>query len=211
MAAQMTPNPKYKPPTKGHTVNDSPTQEAVEEEVKPEPRSLYKIGMDLNAIDDIMQGLGGDVSDEEVDQVITAWMTENQDRLGDKIDGYCNMIEFFMDRATRRNERAKQMAALAKSDITHSKRLIDRILEFMVTHSIEKIETDVRKVTTPNVGGKQVLLLDKGVIVENYWASHQKRTEVIRPDNDAIRADIEVGKEVPYAEILPRGKRLSIK
>lgn len=192
-------------------MSESPTTEAVEEEVKAPTRSLYTIGMDLNAIEDIMEGLGGDVSDEEVDQIITAWMTENQEHLGDKIDGYCNMIEMFKDRATRRAERAKQMAALAKSDETQSKRLIDRILEFMVAHKIDKIETDVRKVTTPKVGGKNTLVLDKSVQVEDFAASHQKRTEVIRPDNDAIRADLEAGKEVKYATILPRGKRLSIK
>jgi len=185
--------------------------EIFEEEVKTETRSLYKIGMDLNAIEDIMEGLGGDVSDEEVDQIITAWMTENQESLGEKIDGYCNMIEMFEDRATRRKERAKQMADLAKSDKAHARRLIDRILDFMVSHSIDKIETDVRKVTTPTCSGKQTLRLGTNIDVTEFKESHQKVDIITSPNTDAIRADIEAGKSFPYAELLPRGKRLSIK
>ena len=53
-------------------------------------------------------------------------------------------------------------------------------------------------------GGKQALTID-GDVPEEYTKT------VIENDTEKIRADLEAGKELPFAHLEPRGESLRIK
>ena len=67
-----------------------------------------------------------------------------------------------------------------------------------------KFKTELFSFSIVGNGGKQALTID-GNVPEEYTKI------IIENDTDKIRADLEAGKELPFAHLEPRGESLRIK
>ncbi len=168
-------------------------------------RTLYDIGEDMAAIDALLNELGGDVTDEQVDAALTAWMAEASTALATKVDGYLMLVRERQQTAAMRKEEAARLNALATVDANSADRLKERLHQFMVEKNILKIETDHFKVTLAKNGGKAPLVLNEDQVPIGF-----KRMQWTI-DKDAIRDALETGKELPFANIGERGSHLVIK
>jgi hypothetical protein len=83
-------------------------------------------------------------------------------------------------------------------------RMKARIKEAMELMDKTEIKTDLHTFKIQKNGGKQAMKITADV-PDAYTKI------IIEPDNDKIRAALESGEELPFAELLPRGTQLRIK
>lgn len=98
---------------------------------------LWEIGDDIRELNEALEAMEGDVSDERVGEIIDAWFKRNEENLENKLDGYGKLIRNTESSAKTRRaaaERFKEeydrICALATTDEGLVKRLKNRLKEF---------------------------------------------------------------------------------
>lgn len=174
--------------------------------------TLYEIRDDLEALHALLYEVGGDITEEEAEAAIDAWLRETDEALKDKLDRYAALIRETEAKAASRKEEADRLAALATTDLNTAKRLKARLQWFFEDQGIEKMETERFKFTLANNGGRAPVIVRAPVDELPEWA----RRVTVTADTEAIRGEIEErardGREpLDFAEIGPRGKHLRIR
>jgi hypothetical protein len=121
--------------------------------------TLRAIGEDLQALEDLLQEVGGDVSEADAEAAIDAWLTETTDALHKKLDRYVDLIQYMNDRAKGRKEEAARLTALAKTDENGAKYLKDRLYWFMREHGQAKLDTKFHRLSIAKAGGKAPVVI----------------------------------------------------
>ena len=165
-------------------------------------RTLFEISEDIQALDDLLFEMGGDVTD--ADAVIDKWFTDNADALNAKLDGYAALIAQRRAFAITRRAAADALEALAKADENTAQRLKDRLKFFFESRGIDKMETSEHRFALAKNGGKLPLLVTGEVPTQ-----FQKTT--VSPDSDAIRAALDSGEKLDFAELGTAGSHLRIR
>lgn len=161
----------------------------------------------MEALEALLTEIGGDVSDEDVDAALTAWLAEADAPLKDKLDAYGAVIREKELRAAARNAEAERLGGLAAVDLNAVKRMKDRLRWFFEAHELQKVETDRFRFTLASNGGKAPIDLavkDASKLPE--WARRVK----VEPDLEAIRSRLERGEELEFASLAERGRHLRI-
>ena len=162
-------------------------------------RSLWEISEDFAALDDLLEGTGG-----ELDEHLEKWFAELGADLEAKIDGYASYIGMLMARADVRVKEADRLYELAMVDAGAADRLRQRLLEFLKGRGIERMETKRYRVSVARNGGHAPMNVDPEKLPEELF-------RVVRePDNAAIREKLKEGP-VPGVTELERGFHLRIK
>lgn len=169
--------------------------------------SLYEIRNDFEALDALLYEVGGDVTDEQANAAITEWLQENRLALREKLDGYGAKIRERELLAKARREEADRIYALAKTDEALVERLKERLKWFFETEGIDRLETDRFKFSLATNGGKAPLKVYE--LPENLPDEFQKVN--VAPDNERIRAALEAGRKLPWAEIGERGRHIRLR
>lgn len=161
----------------------------------------------MEALEALLVEIGGDVSDEEVDAAITAWLQEADAPLKEKLDAYGAVIREKELRAAARNAEADRLGGLATVDLNAAKRMKDRLRWFFEAHDLQRMETDRFRFTLASNGGKAPIeLAEKDPSKLPEWARRVK----VEPDVEAIRTRLEQGEDLEFARIGIRGKHLRI-
>ena len=185
------------------------TTHATPSETLPARRTLYQIGDDHAALEDMLYELGGDISDDQVEAAIQEWMAEIQGDLAKKADGYICLIRNLESQAASRKAEADRLATLARVETNAAARLKDRLHQFMLHSGIQRIDTERFRITVAKNGGNVPLILDESVQPEQLPETFRRvRYEA---DKDAIRATLEAGHGLTFAKLGERGTRLNIK
>lgn len=172
-------------------------------------RTLFQITDDLAALDDLLDEVGGDVSDPRVAAAVEAWMAELDSDLNRKVDGYAAFITELEARSESRSKEAARLAARAKSDANKAGFLKERLRLALQSRKIKKLETDRYLVTVATNGGKQPLdIHDPNAVPPEYREIIPQTWEL---NADKIRAALADGMEVPGAILMDRGTHLRIK
>jgi len=167
---------------------------------------LLQITDDMQALDDLLAEVGGDVTDPKVSEIVDAWFAEIDANLTGKVDNYAALISTMRARADIRRAEAERLARRAQVDEAAADWLASRLLAALDSRGMRKVETDRYAVSVVGNGGKAPLLLDGEVPAD--WTKTVTRTE---PDRERIRLDIEAGQALPFARLGERGKRLAIR
>ena len=167
---------------------------------------LFEITDDMQALDDLLAEVGGDVSDPKVAATVEAWFAELDHSLSAKVDNYAALISAMRARADVRRQEAERLARRAQIDEASADWLAARLLQAFEARGTRKIETARYAVSVVGNGGKQPLLLDVEVPVE--W---NRTVTKVEPDREKIRLALEAGQALPFARLGERGKRLAIK
>lgn len=143
--------------------------------------------------------------DEDVDeQMILDTLEAIEGEIEEKADGYAKIIrELEAMRDARKEEMYRQQEGARVLD-NKIKLLKQNLFNAMKQTGKTKFATNLFTFNIAKNGGKQPLTID-GDVPEEYQKIIKEN------DNEKIRADLESGKELPFAHLEPRGESLRIK
>lgn len=169
--------------------------------------TLYEISEDLQAIDQLLMEIGGDVSDEQVDEAIKTWLNESTGELDAKTDNYCRFIKELEAQADARKTESQRLADLAGIGNNAAARLKARLKWFMEEHDIKKIDTKSFNVYIAQNGGVLPLCIN----CEPEQMPLQYRHIIYQADGVRIRKALDDGKQLYFASYADRGFHLRIR
>ena len=126
--------------------------------------------------------------------------------LDTKLDAYCAVIGQLEAVSKARAEEAKRIADLASVDANAARRMKDTLVQIFDRLGFAKRESPRYKIGIRGNGGKSpVVIHDDATIPDEYLI---QRMEINR---DLIRTNLEAGEILEFAELLPRGRHISIR
>lgn len=172
-------------------------------------QTLYMISDDLLALENILAESNGDISSPEAEAALATWEAELSSNLSTKLDGYCSLIAEIEIRAAARQAEAERLRDLARTDQNAADALRERLRFVFETRNLPPVQTDRFRVSLAKNGGKAPLDIRVGADELPEWAIERKT--VVSPNKDAIRARLEAGESLPFANLMQRGTRIAIK
>jgi hypothetical protein len=169
-------------------------------------RTLLDISDDLQSLDDLLEEVGGDISDPMVERAVDAWFEELDRDMSSKVDNYAALITELEQRAATRKAEADRLAKRAKSDAGSASFLKNRLKAVMEMRGIKKLDTSRFVVSVAGNGGKQPLIVEDDKVPDTF-----KFTPPAMIDKDRIREFLDRGETLPFARLGERGTRLSIR
>ena len=123
-----------------------------------------------------------------------------------KLDAYCGVIGNLEAVAKARHEEGQRLAALAAVDSNAAKRMRETLIKIFDLLGMTKRESPRYKVGVRGNGGKAPMDIPDAAMVPPEWMI--PRLEINR---DKIRAALEAGELLEFAELQPRGRHISIR
>jgi hypothetical protein len=167
-------------------------------------RTLLDITDDVRALDDILAENGGDLSDPQIESILSQWETDLEGDLEAKLDSYAALITEWEARAEMRSVEAARLAKRAKTDAASADALRRRLQFVFESRNLRPVETPRYRIALARNGGKRPLDIH-GEVPADFL---QIKTE---PDKEKIRAALEAGQSLPFAILMERANRISIK
>src|SRR4249920_49552 len=96
--------------------------------------TLYEISADLQALEELLTEVGGEIPDEQAEAAIDAWLEETGTATKDKVDNYCGLIRELEARRDARKAEAQRLADRSRIDANAVDRLKGRLLAFFEVH-----------------------------------------------------------------------------
>lgn len=146
---------------------------------------------------------GGDITkiEGQID-----WLASKAANLPEAIDDVMSIVKVIEIRSKARKEEADRLKALAKRDGDIATWLKNQIYRVMTENGKEKLDTKMHRLTIVNTGGIQAMEL-VGEIPDEYMVTITTK----EPDKDLIREELESGKVLRFAHLVPKQKVLRIK
>lgn len=152
-----------------------------------ENRTLFQLSADMSAIEDALWETGGELT-PELEQALT----ETQQSLAVKTDGYNALIRKFASQADIIDAEIKRLTALKKTCQNAEKRLKNHICETMGAFGIEKLEGQFCKISRARTSSIET---NEDMLLASYI-----------PTIDAINESLP-----PYIKVEPKISKTAIK
>lgn len=166
--------------------------------------TLYTISADLAAIEAILDEAEGDITGHE--EIIEKWLEEAEGARDEKLDRYASLIRECESRAEARRAEAKRLTERARVDESKAEGLKRTLKWFFEAHELKRVETPRFKLTLAKNGGRAgVELLAPPDDLPAEFVRIKREADV-----DAIRAELEAGKFLPFATLKERGHSIRI-
>lgn len=170
-------------------------------------KTIFDIDADMQRIADLLDEWEGEIP-PELEPEITRWMNSLGDEFTAELHSYS---ELMLHHKTQAAIARAQIDMYAKKESRHKLKfdwLEEQLQRFMTMKGYRKLPTNGgRTFTLCNNGGKQPVQYDE-VAVTEVPVEHRKVT--VELNKEAIRRDLEQGKELPYARLLPRGQHVRL-
>ena len=105
-------------------------------------KTLFQLSCDMMAIEDALWENGGELTDE-----IQQALTETEQSIASKVDGYNHIIASFDAKAEIIDKEIKRLTALKKTAENASKRIKQHVCDTMGMFGIEKLEGEKSKIS----------------------------------------------------------------
>lgn len=175
----------------------------------PVKATLFELTQEARAIDDLLDRLGGDITDAEIEAEIDQMLASFEDRLHEKLDGYVYLIAEYEADAERLRREAQRLAERARLKEQHVGRLKARLKFFFEQTGRTREETAHFRISVVPNGGSPPLLLDEGLDPAALPATYRRiKYEV---DKEAIGAALKGNVQLSFARFGARGTSLRIK
>lgn len=171
-------------------------------------RSLLDIQDDFLALDDLIDEVGGEITDPRVEHALDSLIHEMGVERDRKLDGYCAFIRELELRSAARKEEVERLQLRIKRDANVIGWLKTRMIEFLRSINTKKVETDRFVLSRCANGGKAPLRYPSDY--RDLPADYVVQVISYRIDTDKIRKDLEEGKKVKGCFIEDRGEHLRI-
>lgn len=170
-------------------------------------RTLGDIGADLEALDALLEELEGDVTGAE--DTVTVWFAELGADRDEKLDRYARYIADLEAGAAAKKAEENRLHARRQTEERRAKWLKGRLFEFLSRTPGRRIDTGIHKFGIVRNGGRPGL--DLLVPPEELPAAYRREQTTVSPDQDAIRAALDAGEELPFVRLRDVGERLTIR
>ncbi len=173
---------------------------------EPKSRSILDITDDLQALQALLEEVGGDITGEQTEAAINAWLDEAKANKAAKVEQYCRLIRLFELHGAAIKAEMDRLKKRAEVKANAQESLRARLKWAMEQWGDSKIDAGSFLVSIAKVGGKAPLkITDESIIPEEYGV----RTWVL--SKDSVREALENGRKVPGCELGERGTTLKIK
>jgi hypothetical protein len=172
--------------------------------------TLFELTEESVTIDSLLEQLGGEIPNEETERAIDAVLADLEVRTEQKMDAYAGLIEEYAAVARARREHAKKLEESARRIENKADVLKGRLLHFFErTGRTRPVVGSPYTVAVATNGGKLPLKLH--CQPEQLPEEYRREVTTYKADQDAIRAALEAGTPLVFAELGERGKSLRIK
>lgn len=172
-------------------------------------QTLFEIGDDLIALDNLLDETGGELANPEVETAISTWFAELAQAESTKLAGYVGYIRQLDMEMEAAKQFAAHFTAKAKTRENRTRWLKDRMKDYLAQTNRTKVQTaDGQTIAVQKNGGKAPIEHD--VVDPNELPDRFTKT-IRQADNDAIRAALESGESLGFARLLPVGTHLRIR
>lgn len=160
-------------------------------------KTLQQIVQDHKSLDQLMLESGGELTDEQQESIVDAWMSEIKSDLTNKIDGY-KYRQDALDSASESLKARAKMIQNASKVLTNLSEMLKQRLKFTMLELGQNDLTgsDFKYKIAPS---KPSLDIDEKLVDEKYFFPKT----VSELDKDAIRLDLEAGEQVSGARLVP--------
>lgn len=170
--------------------------------------TLFDLTTDVLQLEELLDSIGGDITDAEVEAQIDQWLAEVSENLNDKLDGYVMLVAEYDARSEARKKEAERLLHRSKVDANNRDRLKDRLKYFFERTGKRKVETPRFRISLANNGGKIPLIVIPDLDPTEAPKEFQKIVTTL--DNDAVRAALEGGQQLEFASLGERGRHIRI-
>lgn len=177
------------------------------------PRTMFEIDQDWMALNELVDSIGGDLSDPQVDAAFQALSAELFEESGAKLDGSVNYIRFCEGRIAAALAEAEQYAAeaarfrgRAESYESRMNRTKKMIVESMTLKGLESFETPK---------GRKVRLQDNAaapVEYDNLIKLADVPDEFIHKElhRGTVLQALKEGRSLPFARFGKKGRHMRV-
>lgn len=171
-------------------------------------RNLLAIGDDLEALDALLEEMGGDVSEAEAEAAFDRWFAELGEERDAKLDRYAYYIADLEGRADTKRAMIEHLADRVRIEEGRAKWLKAKLFAFLKSRGQKKTETQLHTFTICNNGG--VVPVKVLVDPEQLPAEFRKEKVTYSANTDLIRERLLAGEKLEFASLGDRGQRLAI-
>ena len=172
--------------------------------------TLYKIGAELTKLEGMLEENGGVLDDPALEAYVLEQLALIDEHQQERADAYCSLIHKAEAMSEAARLEANRYSDASKVQANFAARLKQRLKEHMEAHGIRKIETTTgRKIYVQQNGGKVPVVYMPGLQPMDLDPEYQKMTVAV--DGERVRAALEAGKKLKFAEFGERGTSLRIK
>ena len=173
-------------------------------------QTLFDVAADLLALNDLLDELGGDVSDPTVEKSLDAWFADVAQAEAAKLAGYVGLIHLLDMEAAAAKEHAEAFAAKARTRLARVRWLKERLRDYLtVTGRTKATTADGYTVAVQKNGGKPPLNVDESLDLDRIDSRFVRTQKVL--DTAAVFSALESGESLPFARLLPVGTHLRIR
>jgi chromosome segregation ATPase len=165
--------------------------------------SLFELSSNVAALEAALDNDGdqtalGNIMDE---------LISNRDSLASKVENYAGYIGELQSLAEARGAEAKRLSDLAKATSAKAQRLKEALRDALLRIGSRKLTTTRYEISIRKAGGKAPLVIDETRITEE-WTTTKT---IVEPDKERIRAALDAGEVLDFAEITERADVMVIK
>jgi hypothetical protein len=172
--------------------------------------TLFAIGGELQALQELLVERDGDVTDPEIAAAVDAWFATIAADEGAKLDGYIGLIRQNDMEAAAAKEESERWTMKARARENAAKRLKDRLKQYLEFTGRTKATSATGRVAAIQAnGGKVPLTIADGIDPVQVDPSYQRIK--VEFDTEKIRSSLEAGDDVGFARLEPRGNHLRIR
>ena len=153
-------------------------------------RTLYEIGSDLSAIEQMLTDLEGEIPDNEIGAAIETWFAQLGEERDEKIRRMCGLIAMMQFSAEACDEEARRITKLKRANENGAERLKNRLKEFFQAHGIQKLDLKTFKPRIQANSSVPLLYPEEWETVPG-MAPERYHRPVILLDKEAMREDAE--------------------
>lgn len=169
--------------------------------------TLFELSEEMQRLADALRDEEGDLGEGDLE----AWFDRLTGQIEDKVEAYCYLIEQLEIQAEARSKDAARIAKMAKTDQNTSKRLKDRLKQFLEDNRMTGIETIRKKVSIAKNGGAPPVIFPKEWEEDAKLAPVPFQKIVYQVDKAEILRALQAGESLEGCSLGDRGTHLRIK
>ena len=168
-------------------------------------RTLYDISADMEAFEELLIELEGDVSDPRVDAALQEWDAELERDFKGKLDNIAALVKEWDARARARRSEAARLSKLVAADENAIARLKGYAKFVLEKRGIDKVECKRFTLSVANNGGNPPVQFT-GAVPDRWLIAQEPKIDT-RGIIDALKA----GDKLEFARFGERGTHLNIR
>jgi hypothetical protein len=173
----------------------------------PRKPSLFRIGLDLAALDALLEE-AGEGADERDLETVAAFAAELAANLDTKLTGCVAWVKEQEALAKVARDEARRLTDVAAKREAAVKRLKGMILEILQAQGLKRIDTPLGAVRVQANGGTAPVVLDPCLVVSTLPPSCVRT--VVEPVKEEIRKRLEAGEVIAGCSLGDRGASVRI-